>query len=61
MARLTSGSPDILDLQTGVPSAQRHIDAAGLGERVRVGDLRTDSFGSGPLAGPAALMIARSP
>jgi (2Fe-2S) ferredoxin/predicted O-methyltransferase YrrM len=40
---------DILDLEAVLPIAQRHIDAARLGERVRVrvGDLRTDSLGSG--------------
>lgn len=40
---------DIFDLPTVVPLAQKHIDEAGLGERVhtRVGDLRTDDFGAG--------------
>jgi (2Fe-2S) ferredoxin/SAM-dependent methyltransferase len=40
---------DILDLETVVPIARNHVDAAGLGERVqvRVGDLRVDSLGSG--------------
>jgi SAM-dependent methyltransferase len=37
---------DVFDLATVVPIAQRHIDAAQLGERVRtrVGDLRKDDF-----------------
>ncbi len=40
---------DILDLASVVPIAQRHIDEAGLAERVRtrVGDLRDDTYGSG--------------
>ncbi|HUU01456.1 MAG TPA: methyltransferase [Myxococcota bacterium] len=40
---------DVLDLPTVVPLAQRHIDEAGLDERVktRIGDLRTDDLGSG--------------
>lgn len=39
---------DILDLATVVPLAQKHIDEAGLGDRVRtrVGDLRVDNLGS---------------
>jgi (2Fe-2S) ferredoxin/SAM-dependent methyltransferase len=40
---------DILDLPDVVPIAERYIDQAGLGARVkaRVGDLRRDPFGSG--------------
>jgi (2Fe-2S) ferredoxin/predicted O-methyltransferase YrrM len=40
---------DIFDLPTVVLLAQRHIDEAGLKDRVRTrtGDLRVDSFGSG--------------
>jgi (2Fe-2S) ferredoxin len=40
---------DILDLAAVVPLAQKHIDEAGLSDRVktRVGDLRVDTFGSG--------------
>ena len=40
---------DILDLASVVPIAQRHIDAAGVAERVsvRIGDLRTDWLGQG--------------
>jgi len=40
---------EIFDLPTVVPIAQRHIDEAGLAERVitRVGDLRQDELGSG--------------
>jgi (2Fe-2S) ferredoxin/predicted O-methyltransferase YrrM len=38
---------DLLDLETVVPLAQRHIAEAGLGERIqtRSGDLRTDALG----------------
>ncbi|HKJ01861.1 MAG TPA: methyltransferase [Longimicrobiales bacterium] len=40
---------EILDLDTVVPIAQRHIDAAGLTGRVttRVGDLHDDAYGTG--------------
>lgn len=40
---------DILDLERVAPIARRHIDAAGLADRVkvRVGDLHDDSYGSG--------------
>jgi (2Fe-2S) ferredoxin/SAM-dependent methyltransferase len=40
---------EILDLATVLPIAQRHIRAAGVGERVsvRVGDLRADALGEG--------------
>jgi 3-hydroxy-5-methyl-1-naphthoate 3-O-methyltransferase len=40
---------DVFDLAVVVPIAARHIAEAGIGARVRtcVGDLRTDSFGSG--------------
>ncbi len=40
---------DVLDLETVVPIAQRHIRAAGLSARVhtRVGDLHDDAYGSG--------------
>lgn len=40
---------DILDLEAVVPIAQRHIDAAGVTERVRthIGDLRSDDYGTG--------------
>jgi (2Fe-2S) ferredoxin/predicted O-methyltransferase YrrM len=40
---------EIFDLPTVVPIAQRHIDEAGLAERIstRVGDLRQDELGSG--------------
>lgn len=38
---------EVLDLASVVPIAQKHIDAAGLADRVitRVGDLRSDDFG----------------
>ena len=40
---------EVFDLATVVPIARRHIAEAGLADRVqtRVGDLRTDAFGSG--------------
>jgi (2Fe-2S) ferredoxin/precorrin-6B methylase 2 len=40
---------DVFDLATVAPIAVRHIAEAGVGDRVhtRVGDLRTDTFGSG--------------
>lgn len=40
---------EVLDLKDVVPIAQRHIQESGLAARVsaRVGDLRTDDFGSG--------------
>jgi cyclopropane fatty-acyl-phospholipid synthase-like methyltransferase len=40
---------DILDLATVEPIAQRHIDEAGVADRVKVraGDLRTDQLGVG--------------
>jgi len=40
---------DILDMAAAVPIAQRHIDQAGVADRVsvRVGDLRSDQFGQG--------------
>ncbi len=39
---------DVFDLETVAPIARRHIDEAGVGDRVRtrVGDLRTGPFGS---------------
>ncbi len=42
-------SADILDLEPVTAIARRHIDAAGLGDRVRtrIGDLRSDTFGAG--------------
>ncbi len=42
-------SADVLDLAGVVPITRRHIDAAGLVDRVhaRVGDLRDDTYGSG--------------
>jgi predicted O-methyltransferase YrrM len=49
-ARANEGlQADILDLATVVPLTQKHIDEAGLGDRVRtrVGDLRFDDLGSG--------------
>jgi (2Fe-2S) ferredoxin/2-polyprenyl-3-methyl-5-hydroxy-6-metoxy-1,4-benzoquinol methylase len=49
-ARASEGlKAQILDLATVVPLAQKHIDEAGLGERVktRVGDLRVDNLGNG--------------
>jgi (2Fe-2S) ferredoxin/predicted O-methyltransferase YrrM len=49
-ARANEGlQADILDLATVVPLTQKHIDEAGLGDRVRtrVGDLRVDDLGSG--------------
>jgi cyclopropane fatty-acyl-phospholipid synthase-like methyltransferase len=40
---------DILDVEQVAPIARRHIDAAGLADRVkvRVGDLHDDSYGTG--------------
>jgi (2Fe-2S) ferredoxin/2-polyprenyl-3-methyl-5-hydroxy-6-metoxy-1,4-benzoquinol methylase len=40
---------DLLDLGTVIPIAQGHIEQAGLADRIkiRVGDLRTDEFGTG--------------
>lgn len=40
---------EVLDVDSVVPIARRHIEAAGLSDRVtaRVGDLRSDDFGSG--------------
>jgi predicted O-methyltransferase YrrM len=40
---------EVFDLETVLPIARKHIDEAGVGERVstRAGDLRTDEFGEG--------------
>jgi len=40
---------EVFDLESVLPIARKHIDEAGVGERVatRAGDLRTDEFGEG--------------